>query len=375
MNKINYVNEISSIPQLYEWEIGGLAKVAAKFPFMSNAYYLGLINWDDARDPIRRLIIPSRTEIDDSDWGLIDASNEYSYQVVPGIQHKYADSALFLTTDQCFGRCRYCFRKRLFLSSGKYELLDKYDVAINYIKEHSEIDNVILSGGDPLTLSTKTLRHIISKLRQIEHLKIIRIGTKSLAFYPRRIIDDPSLLKLISEYSSPERRLYFMLHFSHPNEITDEAMEAVRVLLQAGAILYNQTPLVRGVNDDSKIIANLCNKLSYIGVTPYYFFQMRPTIGNKPFAIPLTEACQIFSESQRNLSGIAKTARLIMSHESGKIEIIELDESTIYFKQHRSPRSEECSQLMIAARNDNGYWLEDFNVKYLSADAQLAYYR
>jgi L-lysine 2,3-aminomutase len=281
-------------------------------------------------------------ENDDPDWGLVDASNEYSYQVVPGIQHKYADSALFLTTDRCFGRCRYCFRKRLFLSSGKYELPDKYDVPINYIKEHSEIDNVILSGGDPLALSTKTLKHIISKLRQIEHLKIIR-------------------------------RLYFMLHFSHPNEITDEAGEAVRVLLQAGAILYNQTPLVRGINDDSKIIANLCNKLSYIGVTPYYFFQMRPTVGNKPFAIPLTEAYQIFGESQKNLSGVAKTARLIMSHKSGKIEVIGLDESTIYFKQHRSPRSEECSQLMIADRNDQGYWLEDFHVKYLSADAYLAY--
>ena len=363
MNRINYVNEISSIPQLHEQEIEELEKVTSMFPFMSNTYYLGLINWEDSKDPIRRLIIPSHMENDDLDWGTIDASNEYSYEVVPGIQHKYADSALLLTTDQCFGRCRYCFRKRLFLSSGKYELLDKYDVAINYIKEHSEIDNVILSGGDPLTLSTKTLKHIISKLRQIEHLKIIRIGTKAPACYPRRIIDDHSLLELINEYSSPERRLYFMLHFSHSNEITDEAMEAVRALLQSGAILYNQTPLAKGINDDSKIIANLCNKLSYIGVTPYYFFQMRPTIGNKPFAMPLTEAYQIFRESQKNLSGVAKTARLIMSHKSGKIEVMGLDESRIYFKQHRSPRIEECGQLMIADRNDHGYWLEDFHVK------------
>lgn len=374
MYRIKYVSEISAIPELAAREIAELEKVANIYPFLSNKYYLNLINWEDKRDPMRRLIIPSPEEINTPEWGMLDPSNEYDYQIVQGIQHKYPDTALLLVSDQCFGLCRYCFRKRLFIGFSEYEIIEDYKIALDYIREHPEINNVLLTGGDPLTLDTRKLRQVISKLRQINHVEVIRIGTKSTAFYPSRITDDDKLPELIREFNTPQKRLYFMLHFCHPREITEEAIEAVRILLTSGAILCNQTPLVRGVNDDPEVLATLCKKLSYIGIAPYYFFQTRPTIGNKPYALPLTTSYQIFQESQKNISGTAKRARFVMSHKNGKIEVIGIDRANIYMKYHRTPDAEKSGKLMIAHRNDHGYWLEDFVVQALDSDNPIYSY-
>ena len=368
MFKTKYVSEIADIPELAAREIADLEEVANIYPFLSNEYYLNLINWQDKRDPIRRLIIPSPKEINTPDWGTLDPSNEHSYQKVQGIQHKYPDTAIFLISDKCFGLCRYCFRKRLFIGFNEYEIIEDYKLAFDYIREHPEINNVLLTGGDPLTLDTHKLRKIISKLRQLKHVKIIRIGTKSAASYPSRITDDDKLPELIKEFSTPQKRIYFMLHFCHPNEITEEATEAARILITSGAILCNQTPLVKGVNDNPEVLATLCKKLSYTGIAPYYFFQTRPTVGNKPYTLPLATSFQIFQESQKNISGTAKRAKFVMSHKSGKIEVIGIDSANIYMKYHRSPDVEKNGKLMIARRNDNGYWLEDFEVQILDSD-------
>ena len=361
MDKIHYISELTDVARLYPFDMGSLEAVTARFPFMANTYCLNLIDWSDPEDPVRRLIIPTMEEIDNG-WGDMDASCESHYQVTPGLQHKYYDTAVMLVTDSCFGYCRYCFRKRLFTKYRENEILKDISSAVKYIKTHGEINNVLVTGGDPLMLSTASLRKIFTALREIKHVEIIRVGTNAAAFNPFRIIDDPELPAVINEFSTAEKRIYFMLHFTHINEITPAAIKAVNILLKSGAILCNQTPLLRGVNDDPRLLAELFKKLASIGVAPYYVFQVRPTVGNRPYALPLVEAYQIFEESQKYIAGTAKRARFVMSHSSGKIEVIGLDDSHIYLRYHRSPNPDENGALIVARRNDDGHWLEDFQI-------------
>ncbi len=197
-------------------------------------------------------------------------------------------------------------------------------------------------------------------LRGIDHVGIIRIGTKMPVFNPFRVIDDPELLKVIKEFSTPEKRVYMMLHFSHPREITSEAITAVDMLIESGAILCNQNPLLHGVNDDPQVLAELYRKLSFIGVSPYYTFQVRPAVGNKPYAVPLVRAYQVVQEAKKSLSGTAKRATFVMSHALGKIEAVGVDDIYIYLRFHRSPNPEDSGKLIIVRRSDRGYWFDDF---------------
>jgi lysine 2,3-aminomutase len=358
--KVKYINRINDVPYLSQDEVAELEKVTRKYPFGANTYYLGLINWQDKNDPIRRLIIPSPEELEETTWGAVDPSHEADYTVTPGLQHKYPDTALLLLCDFCGGRCRYCFRKRLFFENRSSELLKDYRLAYDYIRNHSEINNVLLTGGDPLFLKTGALREVLANLRQIDHVGIIRIGTRLPVFDPFRIIGDPELPDLIKEFSKPEKRLYFMVHFSHPREITPEATRAVDILLSSGAILCNQNPLIKGINDDPETLAELWRKLSFMGVTPYYIFQDRPAIGNKPYAVPVVKAFQIIQEAKKQLSGTAKRAVFAMSHATGKIETIGLDDTYVYMRYHRCHITENTGKLIIVRRNDSGYWFDDF---------------
>jgi len=364
MKNVKYISDITRVQHFPKIEAGMLKEVTEKFPFGANDYYLGLVDREDEEDPIRRIIVPSPEELESEDWGRMDPSGEALYSVISGIQHKYPDTALFLLSSLCFGRCRFCFRKRLFMEYREHEVLRDYSEAFEYIREHTEINNVLLTGGDPLRLETASLRKVLTELRKIDHVQIIRIGTKSVAFNPYRIINDPELPKLISEFSTPLKRMYFMVQFNHPREITGQAIEAVDILIKSGAILCNQTPLIRGVNDDPEVLAELLKKLSYIGVSPYYVFQMRPAVGNKPYALTLVKAYQVFREAQRSVSGTAKRATFAMSHRLGKIEVVGLDEAHIYMRHHRAPDDRDSGQLIIARRNDYGYWLDDLDVVY-----------
>ena len=362
MAKVRYITRISDVPQLSAEEVRELEKVTEKFPFQANTYYLGLVNWQDREDPIRRIVIPTTEEIEDEEWGAIDPSGEADYTVAPGVQHKYGDTALFLPSGLCDGLCRYCFRKRLFMKDRQNEILKDYGSAIEYIKMHKEISNVLLTGGDPLRLLTASLEEILSALRQIDHVQIIRVGTRMPAYNPFRIIDDAELPRVIKKYSTRQKRIYFMLHFSHPNEITEEAIEAVDILFKSGVVLCNQTPLIHGVNDNPEVLAELFKKLSSIGVAPYYVFQIRPAKGNKPYTLPIVRAYCIFQEAQKNIAGTAKRASFVMSHRIGKIEVVGLDDDYIYMRYHRAPDPRDTGKFIVARRNDRGYWLDDFEI-------------
>lgn len=361
MNPVNirsrYITKLDQENALSNEERQQLKPVAEKFTFRTNEYYQSLINWDDPDDPIRRIVMPDVQEL--HEFGELDASDELSYTALRGLEHKYADTALLLVNDVCGAYCRFCFRKRLF-TDGNDETTNDVTEAIAYIREHPVINNVLLSGGDPLIMSTGKLETIVSQLRQIDHVRIIRIGSKMVAFDPFRVLNDPSLLEMFDKYSLPGRRIFVMNHFNHPRELTEPALKALRLLQKAGAITVNQTPIIRGVNDRPEVIAELFSILSYNGVVPYYLFLCRPTLGNKPFVVPVEKALEIFEEARRHLAGLAKQARLCMSHKTGKIEVVGKMGNQIVFRYHRAPNPLDCGRLMIFESDPTAGWLDDY---------------
>ncbi|MBN1291710.1 MAG: KamA family radical SAM protein [Candidatus Latescibacteria bacterium] len=352
-----YITNLENLTNLSHRERFELQEVAQTHAFRSNEYYLSLIDWDDPNDPIRRLIVPDMAELEP--WGRLDASNEKLYTKVPGLEHKYEHVALLLVNDVCGGICRFCFRKRIFMNSND-EVARDITPGLNYIRKHTELNNILLTGGDPLILSTRRLEKIISQLREIDHVQLIRIGSKMPAFNPFRILNDPALLDMFEKYSTPEKKIYLMTHFNHPRELTDVAIEALHKVHKAGVVTANQTPIIRGINDDPEVLAELLDKLSFIGVPPYYVFQCRPTQGNKHLAVPVERAYEIHEQAKMRCSGLAKRARYTMSHSLGKIEVLGLTGEHIIFKFHRAARPEDKAYIVIFRRNTEAYWYDDY---------------
>ncbi|MCP4499250.1 MAG: KamA family radical SAM protein [Deltaproteobacteria bacterium] len=353
--KVQYVKQIDGLQNIPDDVKEVLKKVADKYVFRANDYYLGLIDWDDANDPIRQLIIPRVEELDD--WGKLDASNEAAVTVAKGAQHKYQRTTLLLCNEVCGAYCRYCFRKRLFMDDNDEATLD-VNLGLDYIRKHKEVTNVLLTGGDPLLMSTRKLGKILSSLREIDHVDIIRIGTKMPAFNPWRILDDPKLLELLREHSTQHKRIYIMAHFDHPRELTPAAVEGLDALMKAGCIIVNQCPLIKGVNDDVSVLAELYQKLEAIGVPPYYLFQGRITEGNGPYEVPLVRGWQIFDQARRRASGLGRRARFCMSHDTGKVEIVGVDDKHIYMRYHQTKDPMDESRFMVFHRDDSAYWFD-----------------
>lgn len=356
--KVKYFNNIENLSGLDKKHKTELRHVVSKFSFRSNDYYLSLIDWNDPDDPIRRIIIPNLQELDQ--WGRLDPSDEKTYTVLPGVEHKYNSTILLLVSNVCDGICRYCFRKRVFIDKGR-EYLRDLPAAIKYIKEHTEITNVLLTGGDPLVLATSKLEKIISQLREISHVNIVRIGTKIPAFNPSRITNDNDLLEMIKRYSTDQKKIYVMTHFVHPRELTELAVKAVDALQKSGAIIANQMPLIRGVNDKPEVLSELFARLSFIGAVPYYVFQCRPAIGNKAYTVPIEEGYDILEQAKAMVSGLAKRFRFVMSHTTGKVEIISKDDKFTYFKYHRAADDADSGRILVFKNNPNAYWLDDYD--------------
>jgi len=350
-----YITNIDRVTQLSQMERDQLRPITDKFVFRVNDYYLNLIDWDDPNDPIRKLVIPNTGEL--REYGRWDASDEDTNYVVPGCQHKYRTTALLIVSEVCGAYCRYCFRKRLFRNDVKEAMAD-VTPGIEYISRHPEINNVLLTGGDSLILATSKLRTILERLRSIDHVKIIRLGSKIPVFNPMRIYEDPDLLQLISEFSSAEKRIYVMAHINHPREITAEARKCFEALHKAGAIVVNQTPILKGINDDEKVLGELLDKLSWAGVTPYYFFINRPVAGNSDFVIPLQRAYELVEGAKARTSGLGKRVRLSMSHTSGKIEILAIENGMAYLKYHQS-RDDEYGKFMMLECPEDAAWFDD----------------
>lgn len=355
--RVRYITKVADVPDIPDHERRLLEKVAEKYVFRANDYYLKLIDWSDPNDPIKQLIIPRAEEL--NDWGRLDASNEAGVTVARGVQHKYTDTVLLLCNEVCGAYCRYCFRKRLFMNDND-EASNDITPGLEYIGRHPEVSNVLLTGGDPLILSTRRLKEILGAVREIPHVRIIRIGTKMTAFNPFRILNDERLQAAFRRYSTPRKRIYLMNHFDHPRELTHEATAGIDMALRCGLVCVNQCPLIRGVNDDPDTLAALYAKLSYIGCPPYYLFQGRPTQGNEPYEVPLVEGYHIFQEALRRCgSGLAARPRFCMSHADGKIEILAVDDDSIYTRFHRAKDPRNRGRFMIYERDDTAVWLDD----------------
>lgn len=365
--KVRYIRHIAQVPQLSQDEKEALSRVTDRYAFRANSYYLNLIDWEDPDDAIRKIVIPNPEEL--AEDGVLDPSNEGAVTVMHGVEHKYTTTVLLLVSEVCGTYCRFCFRKRLFMPDNEEVNLD-ISKGLDYIRAHPEVDNVLLTGGDTLILGTRRIDQILTRLREIPHVKIIRFGTKIPAFNPYRILEDPQLCDSIARHSQGERRIYIMAHFNHPRELTDVALKGLDRLLESRAIVVNQTPLLCGVNDNAEILAKLFNRLSYIGVPPYYLFQGRPIAGNKGFRISIREGYELLEEAKTQMSGLAKRARYIMSHASGKIEIVGFLDDRIVLKYHQAKDPENLGRLFDLPWEEGACWLDD-----LRRPAELAHSR
>lgn len=357
--KINFITKIEKIENIHKDERERLKKVTQRFPFRTNEYYLSLIDWDDPNDPIKRISIPAEEEL--IEWGDLDPSSEKSYTKLKGLEHKYSDTCILLLTDVCAMYCRFCFRKRLFMHHGA-EITLKVDEVISYIKAHPEVNNVLLTGGDPLLLATPKLAMVLKELSKIPHVRVVRIGSKIPASYPFRILEDHSLLELFKDFNekNPDKRLYLMTHFNHPKELTSYAKEAIKEVQKTGTILCNQTPILRGINDNKETLKTLAEELTALGVAPYYFFQCRPVLGNRHFVVPIEKALDIVEKVRSEVSGLAGRFRYVKSHRTGKIEILGKWGDFVLFKYIRAANPADRARLFVCKENPEALWLEDY---------------
>jgi len=243
---IQTLEQLSRYVKLTRREEKAVKKVIERHPMRITRYYMSLIDEDNPSDPLRKMIVPSGEELNLA--GSYDPSDERANTKMPGIQHKYAQTVLILATNRCAGYCRYCFRKRL-VGLVSEEILYRLSNAVRYIQEHEEVNNVLISGGDPFMLPTRVIRRFLEKLSSIDHLDFIRFGTRTPAMFPDRLLRDEELLAMLGKYSRKTRRLYVVTQFNHPREVTERATEAVSKLLKCGVVLSNQTVLLKGVND------------------------------------------------------------------------------------------------------------------------------
>lgn len=349
------VDELKKYIKLTNREKEYLKKIVAIHPLSITKYYLSLINKNDRNDPIRKLIVPAVDELDAS--GSYDPSDEKSNIKTIGLQHKYSQTALILSTNRCASYCRFCFRKRL-VGLPSQEILKQFNQSVKYIQQHQEINNVLISGGDPLILPTTLIKSFLVDLTKIKQLDFIRFGSRVPIVFPERVYGDRNLLKVLKVFSQPTRRIYFSTHFNHPREITKESIKAIDALIKSGVILNNQTVLLKGVNDNPKILAELMNGLVAIGINPYYIFQCRPVKRVKQqFAVSLQDGYRIIEQAKCQMSGYSKRFKYIMSHKRGKIEIVAIKGKKAYFKFHQAKNLKDNGKFFERKLNKQLYWL------------------
>ena len=298
-NRITTVDELSRFIPLSAQEQAQLKLVTSQYPLSVTPYYLSLINPDDRDDPISRQAIPSFDEIAFGDMNPEDPLAEERNSVVPGLVHRYPDRVLMVLTDICPMFCRHCTRKREWRYGGWVRGLSQIDAMLDYIRQHKVIRDVIISGGDPLTLSTRRLEEVISGIRRIKHVEIIRIGTRFPVVLPQRV--DEELCTMLSRYGP----IWLNTHFNHCREITPEAAEACDRLLRSGVPVNNQSVLLRGINDSVETQRELCHGLLRAKVRPYYLFQCDLVRGTEHLRTPVEVGLKIIEGLRGHTSGLA----------------------------------------------------------------------
>ena len=298
-NRLSTVEEIGKVINLTPEEEEDIRKVINGFRVGITPYYASLMDPDDPGCPVRRQAVPVLAETHQSDADMLDPLHEDEDSPAPGLTHRYPDRVLFLITDQCSMYCRHCTRRRVAGETDGARSMDDINACIDYIRRTPVVRDVLLSGGDCLCVEDDVLEYIISELRKIDHVEIVRLGSRTPVVMPQRITD--KLCDMLKKYHP----IWLNTHFNHPKEMTEDAMEACRKLADAGIPLGNQSVLLRGVNDDVHVMRNLMHHLVKNRVRPYYIYQCDLSMGIEHFRTPVSKGIEIIEGLRGHTSGYA----------------------------------------------------------------------
>ena len=296
-NRSETLEDLKKYVKLTAEEEEGVRKTLSTLRMAITPYYLSLIDPNDPHDPVRRQCIPTALETHQAAADLLDPLHEDEDSPTPGLTHRYPDRVLFLITDMCSMYCRHCTRRRFAGQTDNECGPDRIEKALEYIEKTESVRDVLLSGGDALMVSDKKLEYIISRLRQIPHVEIVRLGTRTPVVCPQRIT--PELCDMLKKYHP----IWINTHFNHPNEVTAESRRACEMLANAGIPLGNQSVLLRGVNDCVHVMKNLVHELVKMRVRPYYIYQCDLSMGLEHFRTPVSKGIEIIEGLRGHTSG------------------------------------------------------------------------
>jgi len=297
--RITKLEQLEKVLHLTDDERRAVKETDAEFHMGITPYYAALMDRDDPTCPIRLQSVPTMGELTIAAADLEDPLAEERDMPVPGITHRYPDRVLFYTTHNCPVYCRHCTRKRKVSDPTSTAAKKQIEDSLAYIAAHPEIRDVVVSGGDPLSLSDDRLDYILGRLRAIPHVEIFRLGTRNLVTLPQRITDD--LVRMLRKHQP----VFVNTHFNHPKECTAEAFEAARRLADAGCVIGNQMVLLKGVNDDPKVVKELNHKLLLMRIRPYYIYQCDLSRGISHFRTPVEAGIAIIEHLRGHTSGLA----------------------------------------------------------------------
>jgi lysine 2,3-aminomutase len=347
-NRVRRPADLERMLVLSSHERAALQGGGSMLPVGITPYYLSLVSPDDPFHPLRRAVIPTTAEFQRSAGEADDPLGEDSQSPVPGLVHRYPDRVLLLASDFCSTYCRYCTRSRVVGHGTIHPSVSRLEEAFEYIRASPEIRDVLLSGGDPLSLSDEKLDWILGSLRSIPHVEMIRIGTKVPAVLPQRIT--PKLCRTLRRHHP----LWMSLHFMHPEECTPETHRACALLADAGIPLGSQTVLLKGINDDAETMKTLLHRLLMMRVRPYYLYQCDPISGSAHFRTPVEKGLEIIRSLRGFTSGYAVPTYVIDAPGGGgKIPlmpeaVIGRDDDSLLLRNHedkifRYPDPKPCA--------------------------------
>jgi lysine 2,3-aminomutase len=298
-NRVTTLAQLEQHLALSKEERAGVLLSGNKLALAVTPHFLNLIEKHNPECPIRRQVIPRIEETRTSPYEMSDPCGEDAHMPVPGLVHRYPDRVLFLVTDRCASYCRYCTRSRVVSGAGEQELHTDFEEAFRYLEKQTGVRDVLLSGGDALLFSDDKLETILKRLRAIEHIEFVRIGTRVPIFLPQRIT--PELCAMLQKYHP----LWMSVHVNHPRELTVEVRDALGRLANAGIPLGNQSVLLRGVNDDIETMKALTQKLLICRVRPYYLYQLDLITGSSHMQVPVAKGIDLIEGLRGHTTGYA----------------------------------------------------------------------
>lgn len=366
-HRVTTLEQLREILELTPEEVEGIERSKGRLALAVTPYFVSLMDPLNPNCPVRRQAIPRIEEFHVAKSDMVDPCGEDKDSPVPGLVHRYPDRVLLLVTDQCAAYCRYCTRRRLVGAHERSITQGNFEEALKYLKSHRRVRDVLLSGGDPLLLENERLEEILSRLRAIPHLELLRIGTRSPVTLPQRIT--PGLVRMLKKYHP----LMISIHFTHPKEITDAVRRACGDLADAGIPLGSQTVLLKGINDKPYVMKKLVHELLKVRVRPYYIYQCDLAVGTEHFRTSVATGIQIIEKLRGHTSGYAIPTYVIdapggggkipvepeylVSRGKGKVvlrnyegRVFEYPEPNIIeFKKAKSPGEEKVTPKKVTA--------------------------